>query len=35
MDRLGAEADARRRQNGTGWETLLPHYRAAIERGVG
>jgi uncharacterized protein YndB with AHSA1/START domain len=34
-DGLGAEAEARRQQNRGGWETLLPHYGAAIEKGAG
>jgi hypothetical protein len=29
-ERLGRAADQRREQNRVGWETLLPHFRAAI-----
>jgi uncharacterized protein YndB with AHSA1/START domain len=32
-ERLGAEADAWRDRNQAGWDTLLPHFAAAITRG--
>ena len=32
-ERLGESADAWRDRNRMGWETLLPHFAAAIERG--
>jgi uncharacterized protein YndB with AHSA1/START domain len=34
-ERLGAAGEERRAQNRAGWETLLPHIRAAITRGAG
>jgi hypothetical protein len=34
-ERLGERADAWRDRNRTGWETLLPHYAAAIYKGDG
>ncbi|MGV8968708.1 MAG: SRPBCC domain-containing protein [Cellulomonas sp.] len=30
-DRLGSAGAERRQRNSAGWDTLLPHYRAAIE----
>jgi uncharacterized protein YndB with AHSA1/START domain len=33
-EQLGADAELWRDRNRTGWETLLPHYRAAIEKGA-
>ena len=32
-ERLGAAGEERRAQNRGGWQSLLPHFRAAIERG--
>ncbi len=32
-ERLGADGDAWREQNRLGWETLVPHFVATIERG--
>jgi uncharacterized protein YndB with AHSA1/START domain len=32
-ERLGAAGDDRKAQNQGGWDSLLPHFRAAIERG--
>jgi uncharacterized protein YndB with AHSA1/START domain len=32
-ERLGSAGDERRAQNRGGWESLLPHFRAAIEKG--
>jgi uncharacterized protein YndB with AHSA1/START domain len=32
-ERLGAGADAWRERNQVGWQTLLPHFAAAISRG--
>jgi uncharacterized protein YndB with AHSA1/START domain len=32
-ERLGAASEERRAQNRGGWQSLLPHFRAAIERG--
>ena len=34
-ERLGAAGEERRAQNRGGWETLLPHFQAAIEKGAG
>ena len=34
-ERLGARADAWRERNRKGWDTLLPHYDAAVEGGSG
>jgi uncharacterized protein YndB with AHSA1/START domain len=32
-ERLGADADAWRDRNRTGWQTLLPHFAAAVTKG--
>jgi hypothetical protein len=32
---LGGKGEERRARNRMGWETLLPHFRAAIEKGAG
>ena len=32
-ERLGAAGEERRAKNLVGWETLLPHFRAAVDRG--
>jgi len=32
-DRLAAAGETARQRNRTGWETLLPHYRAAADEG--
>jgi hypothetical protein len=32
-ERLGSAADAWRERNRIGWQTLLPHFAAAITRG--
>jgi uncharacterized protein YndB with AHSA1/START domain len=32
-ERLGAASEERRAQNRGGWESLLPHFRSAIEKG--
>ncbi len=32
-ERLGAAGERRRAQNRGGWDALVPHYRAAIEKG--
>ncbi len=34
-ERLGAAGEERRARNRGGWEALLPHFRAAIEKGAG
>ncbi len=34
-EKLGAQADARRDQNRGGWDALLPHFVAAVGKGVG
>jgi uncharacterized protein YndB with AHSA1/START domain len=33
-ERLGAAGEEKRSQNGAGWQTLLPHFRAAIAKGA-
>jgi uncharacterized protein YndB with AHSA1/START domain len=34
-ERLGAVGEERRARNRGGWESLLPHFRSAIEKGAG
>jgi hypothetical protein len=33
-ERLGAAGEGRQAQNRRGWETLLPHFQAAIAKGA-